>query len=81
VDVIGWVQKNLRCSDAYELRMLVDNVTPVLSVNRECALLGLPRCDALLPVSPARESTLPIMARIDTLYLKDLFSGSQLIVN
>ena len=37
------LRKNLRCSDARELRMLVDHDHPQLSVNRQCALLGLPR--------------------------------------
>ena len=65
-------QKNLSCSDAHELRKLVDPGQPGLSVSRQCALLGLPRSTLYYRSVPVRESTLRIMARIDALYLEDL---------
>jgi len=40
---LDWLKKNLSCSDARELRKLVDHGHPELSVSRVCGLLGLPR--------------------------------------
>jgi putative transposase len=40
---VEWLKKNLSCSDAHELRKLVDHDHPALSVSRQYALLGLPR--------------------------------------
>ena len=39
---LEWLKKNLSCSDAHELRKLVDHDHPELSVSRQCALLCLP---------------------------------------
>jgi hypothetical protein len=66
---LEWLKKNLSCSDALELRKLVDHDHPELSVSRQCALLGLPRSTLCYQPTPMRESTLRIMARIDALYL------------
>ncbi|WP_255477751.1 IS3 family transposase [Synechococcus sp. A15-44] len=73
-------KKNLSCSDAHELRKLVDHDHPGLSVSRQCALLGLPRSTLYYRSVPVRESTLRIMARIDALYLEDPCSGSRRMV-
>jgi len=73
-------QNNLSCSDARELRKLVDHDHPELSVSRQCALLGLPRSTLYYRPTPVRESTLRIMARIDALYLEDSCSGSRRMV-
>jgi putative transposase len=75
------VQKSLSCSDAHELHRLVDHDHRELSVSRQCALLGLPRSTPYYRATPIRESTLRIMARIDTLYLDDPCSGSRRIVD
>ena len=73
-------QKNLSCSDAHELRKLVDHDHPELSVSRPCALLGLPRSTLYYRPTPVRESTVHIMARIDSLCLEDPCSGSRRMV-
>jgi putative transposase len=44
-------------------------------------LLGLPLSTLYYRPTPVRESTLPIMARIDALYLEDPCSGSRRMVN
>ncbi|WP_231598224.1 IS3 family transposase [Synechococcus sp. CBW1002] len=59
---------------------MVDHDHPELSVSRQCALLGLPRSTLYYQPTPARESTLRIMARIDTLYLEDPCCGSRRMV-
>jgi putative transposase len=64
-------KKSLSCSDAHELRRLVDHDHPELSVSRQCALLGLPRSTLYYRPTPVRESSLRIMARIDAIYLED----------
>ena len=73
-------QKNLSCSEAHELRKLVDHDQPELSVSRQCVLLGLARSTPYYQPVPVRESTLRIMARIDALYLEDPCSGSRRMV-
>ena len=40
---LEWLKKRLSCSDARELRKLVDPDHPELSISRQCALLDLPR--------------------------------------
>jgi putative transposase len=40
---LEWLKKSLSCSDARELRKLVDHAHAELSLSRQCALLGLPR--------------------------------------
>jgi len=77
---LEWLKKNLSCSDARELRKLVDPDHPELSISRQCALLGLPRSTHYYRPTPVRESTLRIMARIDALYLDDPCSGSRRMV-
>ena len=53
----------------------------MLSVSRQCALLGLPRSTLYYRPTPVRVSTLRIMARIDALYLEDPCSGSRRMVD
>jgi len=77
---LEWLKKNLSRSDARELRKLVDHDHPELSVSRQCVLLGLPRSTIYYRPVPVRQSTLRIMARIDTLYLEDPCSGCRRIV-
>ena len=77
---LEWLKKNLSCSDARELRKLVDHDHPALSVSRQCALLGLPRSTLYYRSVPVSESTLRIMSRIDAHYLEDPCSGSRLMV-
>jgi len=60
-------KKSLSCSDARELRKLVDHDHPDLSVSRQCVLLGLARTTLYYQPIPVRELTLRIMARIDVL--------------
>ena len=55
---LEWLKKNLCCSDARDLRKLVDHDHPELSVSRQCALLGLPRSTLYYRPIPVRESTL-----------------------
>ena len=74
-------KKNRSCSDARELRKLVDHDHPELSVSRQCELLGLPRSTLYYRPTPVRESTLRIMARIDAIYLEDPCSGSRRMVD
>ena len=78
---LEWLKKNLSCSDARDLRKLVDPDHPGLSVSRQCALLGLTRSKLYYRPTPVRESTLRIMARIDALYLEDPCSGSRRMVD
>jgi len=73
-------KKSLSSCDARELRKLVDHDHPELSVSRQCALLGLPRSTLYYQPIPLRESTLRIMARIDSCYLEDPCSGSRRMV-
>jgi putative transposase len=73
-------KKSLNCSDAHELRRLVDHDHPELSVSCQCALLGLPRSTLYCLRTPVRESMLRIMARIDAIYLEDPFSSSRRMV-
>jgi putative transposase len=74
-------KKILSCSDARELRKLVDHDHPELSVSRQCALLGLPRSTLYYRPIPVRESMLRIIARIDAHYLEDPCSGSRQMVD
>jgi putative transposase len=74
-------KKSLSCSEAHELRKLVDHDHPQISVSRQCQLLGLPRSTLYYQPTPVRESTLRIMARIDALYLEDPCSGSRRMVD
>ena len=78
---LEWVKKRLSCSDARELRKLVDHDHTELSVSRQCALLGLPRSTLYYRPMPVRESTLRIMAKVDALYLEDPCSGSRRMVD
>ncbi|SBO44318.1 hypothetical protein [Cyanobium sp. NIES-981] len=78
---LEWLITSLSCSDARELRKLVDHDHPELSVSRYCALLGLPRSTLYYRPTPELESTLRIMARIDALYLEDPCSGSSRMVD
>jgi len=68
---LEWLKTNLVCSDARELRKLVDHAHAELSVSRQCTLLGLPRSTPYYRPKPVRDSRLRIMARIDALYLED----------
>jgi putative transposase len=77
---LEWLKKNLSCSDARELRKLVDHNHPELSVSRQCVLLALPRSTLYYQPVPVRQSTLRIMARIDALYLEDPCSGRRRMV-
>ena len=77
---LEWLKKISAASDARELRKLVDPGHPELSVSRQCALLGLPRSTLYYRPTLVRESTLHIMARIDSLYLEDPCSGSRRMV-
>jgi putative transposase len=78
---LEWLKKSLSCSDARELRKLVDHDHPDLSVSRQCVLLGLARSTLYYRPIPVRESTPRIMARIDALYLEDPCSGSRRMVD
>ena len=49
--------------------------------SRQCALLGLHRLTLYYRPKPLRESTLQMMARIDTFYLEDPCNGSRLMVD
>ena len=81
-DGAGAAQKSLSCSDARELRKLVDHDHLDISVSRrQCVLLGLARSTLYYRPIPVRESTLRIMARIDVLYLEDPCSGSRRMVD
>jgi putative transposase len=77
---LEWLKKNLSCSDAHELRKLVDHDHPELSISRQCVLLGLPRSTLYYRPVPVRVSMLQIMARIDALYLDGPCSGSRRMV-
>jgi len=46
---LDWLKKSLSCSDAREMRKLVEHDHPELSVSRQCALLGLARSTGSLP--------------------------------
>ena len=73
-------EKSLNCSDARELRELIDHGHPDLTVTRQCALLGLPRSTLYFQPVPVREYTVRIMARINALYLEDPTAGSPRMV-
>ena len=77
---LEWLKKSLSCSDARDIRKLVDHDHPKFSVSRQCVLLGLARSTLYYRSIPVREPTLRIMARIDFLYLEDPCSGSRRIV-
>ena len=79
-DGAGVAQKSLGRIDARELRKLVDNDHPTISVSRQCALLGQPRSTLYYRPTPVRESTLKIMTRIDALYLENSCSGIRRMV-
>jgi putative transposase len=76
-----WLKKNHSCSDARELRRLIDGEHPELSISHQCELLGLPRSTLYYRPVPVREATLRIMARLDALYLEDPCSGSRRMVD
>lgn len=40
---LEWLKKSRSCSDPHELRKLVNHDHPELSINRQCAPLGLPQ--------------------------------------
>ena len=73
-------KKSLSSSDARELRKLVDHDHPELTVSRQCELLGLPRSTLYYKPVQVSESSLRIMARIDSLYLEDPTAGSRRMV-
>jgi hypothetical protein len=62
---LEWLKKDLNCSDARELRKLVDHDHLELTVTRQCELLGLPRSTLYYQPVSVRDSTLRLMARID----------------
>ena len=72
--------KSLNCSDAHELRKLVDYDDSELTISRHCELLGLHKSTLYYRPSPVREPTLWIMVRIAALYLEDLCSGIRRLV-
>jgi putative transposase len=78
---LEWLKKSLSCSDARELRKLVNHGHPGLSVSCQCALLGLPRSTLYYRPTPVPAPTLRIMARIDALYLEDPCIGSRRMVD
>jgi len=78
---LEWLKKSLSCSTAHELRRLVDQNHPQLSVRRQCELLGLPKSTLYYKPVPVRAETLRIMARIDAWYLDDPASGSRRMVD
>jgi hypothetical protein len=78
---LEWLKKNRSCSDARELRRLVDVKHPELSISRQCEILGLPRSTLYYRPVPVREASLRIMARLDALYLEDPCSGSRRMVH
>jgi len=65
---LEWLKKSHSCSDARELRKLVDHDQREITISRQCELLGLPRSTLYYKPIPVPESTLGIMARIDALY-------------
>jgi putative transposase len=75
------LKKNLCCSDARELRRLVDVEHPEISISRQCELLGLPRSTLYYRPVPVRDATLRLMARLDTFYLEDPCNGSRRMVH
>ena len=73
-------EKNLSCSNAHELPKLVDPDQPEPRISRPCAQLGLPRSTPDDRLTPVRELTLRITARIDALDLDDPCSGRRRMV-
>lgn len=73
-------KKSLNCSDARELRKLVDHDHPELSISRQCALLGVPRSTLYYRPKSVRESTLRVKAWLDAHYLDVPCSGSRRMV-
>jgi putative transposase len=63
---LKWFKKNLSGCDARELRTLVDHDNSERSIIRQCAHLGLPRSTLHDRTTPVRESTLRILAKINT---------------
>jgi putative transposase len=78
---LEWIKKSLSSSSAHELRRLVDQNHPQLSIRRQCELLGLPKSTLYYKPVPVRAETLRIMARIDAWYLEDPASGSRRMVD
>ncbi len=73
--------KNLSCSDAHERSKLVYLDHGQLTISRQCQLLVLARSTHNFKPVGVRDSTLPIMVRIDAIYLDDSSSGSHRIVH
>ena len=63
---LEWLKKNLSACDVRELRALIDHDNSDLIISRQCALLGLARSTLYYQTTPGRESTLRIMAKINT---------------
>jgi putative transposase len=78
---LEWLKKSLSYFDVRELRELVDQDHPELSVSRQCTLLGLAQFTLYYRPIPEWESTLRIMAKVDVLYLEDPCSGSRRMVD
>jgi len=74
---LEWHKKSLNCSNAREVRNLLEHDHHELTVSRQCELLGLPRSSLYYPPVQVRESTLRMMARIDALSLEDSTPGSR----
>jgi len=77
----GVVENNHRSLAAHELRKLVNHEHPLLSVRRQCDLLGLPKSTLYYMPVAVDPQTLRVLDRIDAWYLKEPAAGSHRMVD
>jgi transposase-like protein len=63
--------------DASDRRVLIDRGEPLLSIRRQCVLLGVARSGVYRAPRPANDNDLLLMRRIDELYTTWPFLGSR----
>ena len=62
---------------ASDRRVLIDRSEPLLSIRRQCVLLGVARSGVYRAPRPANDNDLALMRRIDELYMAWPFLGSR----
>jgi putative transposase len=62
---------------ASDRRVLIDRSEPLLSIRRQCVLLGVARSGVYRAPRPANDNDLALMRRIDELYTAWPFLGSR----
>ena len=72
-------KKNLFCLSTEEKKGLIDTASTMLSIRRQCDLIGLPRSNLYYEPVKVSKETLNVMNRIDEIFTEFPFYGSRRI--